>query len=355
MSGDLAENLRPVSPPRILDNVYTADQHARMLNLIRREGPWKLALAQHFSSPEEVLATLSGSLTEGVTPTFEMFLTPNFRSYFAKNGAALYPEIEDIFYNSSFLAHVRSYWNAAYARPDSMLFTIQGPVESIDPAHVDDVAFRGLNMANTPIWLLNTMSKSGLFRPWLLKKAQVITWFYKGAIGGGFTYWPDGPRGAPKRIAAPMWNRGVVVQNEMMYHRAESNGPVEMRWPKGLALHSLFEADPEVGDGWRITTDGAVIQRVPSDEVRLLVHWSADLYADLKELTLVMDHKDDLTLERVFDIFAQDLKARGVCFTVPADPLHDDDLARIFGKIYDVGTPTTYPPEAPGPKQAMAA
>ncbi|HLG87014.1 MAG TPA: hypothetical protein VKZ79_07440 [Alphaproteobacteria bacterium] len=355
MSEDLASVLKPISPPRVLEDVYTAEQHSRMLSVVRREGPWKLILAQHFASAEEVLATVSGSLPEGVTPTFDMFLSPVFRGYCAKNGTALYPELEDVFYNSLFIEHARSYWNAAYARPESMLFNIQGPCESGDPAHLDAVSFRGVTMKNTPIWLMNIMGKSGLFRPWLLKKAQVITWFYRGKIGGGFTYWPEGPRAAPKRLPAPMWNRGVVVQNEMMYHRAESNGPIEMRRPTGLAFESLFGADPDVSDGWRILTGGETIQRVPAAEMRFLVHWSAEVYADLKELSLVMDQTDDLTLQRIFDIFERDLKARGMRFVLPADPLHDRDFIKTLTGAYDIGTPTTYPAEAPGPQRAMAA
>ena len=43
-----------------------------------------------------------------------------------------------------------------------------------------------------PIWLMNTMVKTGLFKKWQAKKTQVICWYYKGKVGGGFTYWPDG-------------------------------------------------------------------------------------------------------------------------------------------------------------------
>lgn len=154
------------------------------------------------------------------------------------------------------------------------------------------------------------MGKSGLFKPYLKKMAQVIAWFYPGKIGGGFTYWPEGPLAQPKRLPAPMWNNGVLVQNEMMYHRAEANGPLDMRHPQGLAFNSLFGADPDVADGWQITTDGKLIQRIPAMETRFLVHWSADVYEDFAELKKTMDHSDDLTHEKVFEIFIQDLRAR---------------------------------------------
>lgn len=354
MPADLASQLRPIAEPRIIEDAYTADQHRRLLDVVRREGPWKLILAQHFSSPEELVATMSGAFPEGVTPTFDMFLTANFRGYFAQGGACLYPEIEDTFHNSKFLSHARAYWNAAYARPDNMLFNIQGPANSFDPAHLDGVSFRGISISNTPVWLLNTMGKSGLFRRWLLKKAQVIAWFYRGGIGGGFTYWPGGPLAQPKRIAAPMWNRAVVVQNEMMYHRGEANGPLDQRHPAGLAFDSLFGADPAHSDGWRITTQNRTIQHIPSEEMRFLVHWGAEVYTDLEELRLVMDQTDDLSHDRVFNMFIDDLRARGMSPQTPSDPLHDREFISLLTKVYDIGSPRIYPPEAPGPQQMQA-
>jgi hypothetical protein len=354
MTEDIAATLRPISEPRVLDGVYSDDQHRRMIDVVRHNGPWKLILAQHFNSPEEVVATVSGGMPEGAELSFDMFLTPNFRGYFALNGTCLYPEIEDTFYNSTFLEQARSYWNAKYARPEMMLFNIQGPSGSHDPAHLDAVSFRGITMKNSPIWLMNIMGKSGLFKHWLDRKAQVITWFYQGRIGGGFTYWPEGPLGNPKRLAPPMWNQGVVVQNEMMYHRGEANGPIDMRFPAGLAFHSLFGADPERTDGWRITTDGQAIQKIPPEETRFLVHWSAEIYMDMDELKVVMDHTDDLTHERVFDTFIKDLRVRGLTFPMPSAPFTDTAFIRLLSKTYDVGTPRIYPAEAPGPHQAAA-
>lgn len=347
--------IRPVAPPQIIDGAYTADQHARMLELVRGMGPLKLILAQHFASADEVVATLSGAMPEGVEPTFDMFLTPNFRGYFARYGACLHPEIEDCFLNTRFLDLVRGYWKADYAVPENMLFNINGPCTSHDPAHLDATEFRGITQKNTPIWLMNTMTKSGLFNRWRAKKAQVIAWFYKGAIGGGFTYWPDGPQAEPQRIAAPMWNRAVVVENEMMFHRGEPNGPVDQRMPRGLAFESVFEADPAVADGWRLRTGDTVIQTVPAQEMRFLVHWSAQLYRDFDDLKTVMDHSDDLTHDQVFDTLIADMRARGLTFEVPTDPIRDKGFIRLLTGVYDAGTPRIYPAEAPGPHQQMAA
>jgi hypothetical protein len=72
-----------------------------------------------------------------------------------------------------------------------------------------------------------------------------------------------------------MWGRAVVVENEMMYHTAQGCGPADMRRPEGLWINSLMSVDPENPNGWVITTDGKVIQRIPEEEFRFLVHWGA--------------------------------------------------------------------------------
>ena len=61
-----ANILKPTAEPRIIEGAYTADQHRRMFDLVRRNGPWTLILSQHFKSPDEVVATTSGSLSEVV-------------------------------------------------------------------------------------------------------------------------------------------------------------------------------------------------------------------------------------------------------------------------------------------------
>lgn len=347
--------IRPVAEPRLIDNVYSDDQYARLMKLIREQGPWKMILALHFKSPEEVVATTSGAVPEGVELTWDMFLSPYFRGYLAKAGVSLHPEMDDLFYNPKHLAQIRSYWNAQYAIPDNMNFVMQGPAESSDPGHLDAAAFRGISQNDTPIWLMNTMAKSGLFQKWSLKKGQVVAWFYPGSIGGGFTYWPEGPQAAPKRVAQPMWNQAVVAQNEMMFHRGESCGPLDRRRPQGLSIDSMLYPDPDAENAWLIKTGDTVIQKVPASESRLMVHWGGNVFQDMDEMKMVLEHKDDLTQDQVFDMFIKDLRAKGLQFETPSEPLHDKAFISMLTRAYDVGMPRIYPAEAPGPHQDRLA
>jgi len=172
-------------------------------------------------------------------------------------------------------------------------------------------------------------------------------WFQKDAEGGGFTYWPDGPLAAPQRLTPPLWNRGVVTQNTFMYHRGESNGPIERRAnPVGLKLDSTFAADPNDPDRWQVRTGDEVIAGYATDELRILFHWDGELYSDLDDLKKHVDHLDDLTPDRAFETFVADLRAKEVSFEVPTDPMHDPTFIGLLAQTYDV-PPSSYPAEAP--------
>lgn len=340
-----ASLFRPVAEPQVIEGAFTPDQHARMLDVVRRNGPWSLILAQHFKTPEEVVAATSGAIPEGFTPAWDMFLSPVFRGYFGKAMTAFYPEIEDCFLNSKFLDLVRGYWGAKYATAENMLFNIQGPCQGGGAPHVDATRFRGISMHTTPIWLMAAMVKSGLFERWRARKAQVITWYYKGRVGGSFTYWPEGPQAAPRQVKAPMWGRAVVVENEMMFHTAETNGPAALRRPAGLSIKSQMRADPNDPTGWQIVNGDTVIQSVREEEFRFLVHWGADIYMDMAELKRALDHTDDLTHDMVFDTIIADLRARGEVFETPSDTLTDARFIATLTRVYDPGTPAIFPPE----------
>lgn len=352
MDIERARTFRPVAAPRLIEKAYSEDQHQRLLDVVRRNGPWPLILSQTFKSPEELAATTSGSLPDGVVPTFDMFLSPVFRGRYTYDRVCLYPEVQDCFYNARFLDLVREYWGAKYAEPDSLMFNIQGPTEGGGAPHVDATRFRGIKLENTPVWLMNIMSKCGLFKRWQARKAQVIAWYYRGRIGGGFVYWPDGPHEQPKVLPAPMWGRAAIVENEMMFHTAEACGPRSERKPAGLSIDSRMGPDPTLEGGWQITTDGAVVQRIPESEFRFLVHWGANLYMDLDELKATHDHTDDLTHERVFDLLMADIGRRGIPYSVPSDPLTDKDFIRLLNRVYGIERPLYMPPD---PEERVAA
>ncbi|WP_223308013.1 hypothetical protein [Sphingobium sp. DC-2] len=342
----LSDILRPASPPREIDKPFTEEQKRLLLDVVHDKGPWKLILAQHFPNAESLLATFAGGFPDDFKPTLDMFLTPTFRGFLANYSAVLYPELHDVFYNEAFLNHAKSYWNAEYAKPQMMLFNINGPCANTDPGHLDTPSFRGVRYENSPTWLCSVMGRSGLFKDYLIKMAQVITWFSHDPASG-FTYWPNGPLAKPARVQAPIYNRAVVVQNEMLVHRGEANGPVERRRPAGLAFDSVFTGEQGDPDGWVVKTGDQVIERYHTDDLRFLVHWSAEVFSDFAELKKNMEGTDDLTHEQAIDMLIKDVRSRGIQIETPTDPLNDPVFIRALNAAYNFGGPAEYPAEAP--------
>lgn len=330
--------LRPASAPRIVQDLYSDDQHERMLSVLKGRGPWPTITAHHFDTVEELLATSNGGAPERIDFTLDDIASAHFRGFFAENSVLHYPELHDCFYNARFLEMAKEYWGAQYARPTMMLFNLCGPHHSGLSSHLDAVTFRGVRFENSPIWLQNVMGRSGLFTEHIVKMAQVITWWYLGE-NGTFTYWPDGPLGEPQRLEHPLWNRGVVVQNEMMFHRGDPVGRPDERDVTGMKHRSLIGYDAD-RDEWAITTDGETVHSYRPNEMRLLVHWNAEVYTDLDEVKKSMDHSDDLTHDLVFERLLADMRARGMNVAEPSDPLHDKEFIRALISAYSI-SPTT--------------
>jgi len=137
------------------------------------------------------------------------------------------------------------------------------------------------------------------------------------------------------------------VQNEMMVHRGEANGPLEQQTPAGLAFDTVFTGDPDDRDGWLLKNGDEVIARHHTDELRFLVHWSAEVFSDYDELKKNMDGSHDLTIEQAIDTLVKDVNAKGLKLAMPAEPLHDAEFISTLNAAYDLGGPSSYPEEAP--------
>src|SRR6185369_10997713 len=74
----LAGIIRPVSPPRELEGVYTDDQYERMVSIIKREGPWPTITSIHFETVEELIATTTGVVPDNLTLTLDDVATARF-------------------------------------------------------------------------------------------------------------------------------------------------------------------------------------------------------------------------------------------------------------------------------------
>ena len=61
-----------------------------------------------------------------------------------------------------------------------------------------------------------------------------------------------------------------------------------------------------------------MIARHHTDELRFLVHWSAEVFSDYDELKKNMDGSDDLTIDSAIDMLVDDVHKKGIKLDVPA-------------------------------------
>jgi len=341
-----AAELIPFAPPRVKHDVYTPEQVEALFAAVHRGPANGLLVKQLFTSAEEIVAATSGTMPEGLT--IDHFLSPMFHGYLAKNSAVLDPLVAGAFYNPKLMDWARDYFDAEIVLPRQLHFNYGPPQPSADPGHFDSSSYRGMDSTNTPIWLLSVMSNSRLFRDFKIQLAAVVTWFWRSSDQGGFTFWPNGGDKPAQRLPAPFWNTAVVAENENMYHRGESSGSPE-DWGKvaGLTFDSVIEGDPAGPDRWRVRNGERVIARLGTEEIRWLFHWTAECYPDYESFRIRADHLDDLTLQRVVDIFIGDLRARNIPFAMPSDPLNDEAFKALLLREYAIASPTSYPDEAP--------
>jgi hypothetical protein len=95
-------------------------------------------------------------------------------------------------------------------------------------------------------------------------------------------------------------------------------------------ISAAAQIQPNGEGNWTILEDGEVRATYPERAIRLSVLWKASV-GDSGE------RADSLTLDRIMEILASDLKKRHVEFQVPSDPLKDTAWIVLLERTYVAG------------------
>ncbi len=260
-----------------------------------------------------------------------MIVAPNFRGDWA-TAASRVPGIEPILEHPRLVDAAARLFGSELVRPWGVYANVtwQLPFHQGN-GHTDVPAFVGIDRSRYPTWFLSAMGHSGLFEKERVDIATAVAWFYQGS-DGGFAYWPDGPERPHRVHEGRIFNTACVGDNDRMYHRVRPVGAPEQGLLAGMDLETRLEHD--AGDAWAIRRRGETLAEMPGSELRISVSWKAYVYRDGEQRRRHEDGRDALALDAVLDRFQDDLRGRGVPFTRPQDPLHEEPFVDLLTRSY---------------------
>jgi hypothetical protein len=257
---------------------------------------------------------------------------PWFRKYWAMNRELLVADAEPLFRSSRFLDTAREVTATDHVLPYQLMVNVMGPMDA-GAAHLDTPTFRS---EPVPLWMRLEMGASELFERWRVPVCGAVSWFLYDGPGGEYEYWPKGPAAPSAREAPPFGNVAVFGDNDRMFHRVGPIGSVTDRLAPGTlsgggTLHHV------AGDRWELR-DGTNVHELDARRLRVSILWTAMCFDTADDHRRFRDHDDVLTLDRVTEIFVDDLRARGERFDLPADPATDPAWVRRLEEGYPLPT-----------------
>lgn len=266
--------------------------------------------------------TRDGSVDEITHPDGERSALPWFRETWALGGKPLVEGAEMILHNKHFLEAARVLFGTSDVHPAFVVVNLTAPMPAGEP-HIDYPAFRGATRERYSLPFLMAMGKSELFETWRVVQAGALAWFYEG-VGGNFDYWPEGLDGPMLSERPPFGNVSIVADNDRMYHRIGAIGDPNAPLPRMSASAHIHPADDA---NWAVVDNGEVRATYPNRAIRFTVIWKADVRG--REFG-----GDNLTLDRIMEIFTADLRRRRVDFQIPSDPLADTTWIQLLQSTY---------------------
>jgi hypothetical protein len=287
------------------------DEPEQIRAMFERHGPYR-ALATY--APEGVKEETREEAKHPVLPWF--------RGDWALDGKPLVEGAEAILHNKSFLEAARAAFGTPLVYPEFVAVNINGPMPAA-ATHIDNPSFYGATRIDYPLPFLRVMGSSGLFEPWRVVRASILSWFYEGS-GGSFDYWPEGLDGPMLSEQPPFGNVALCADTDRMYHRIGAIGELDAASPCISATAQILSK----GNGnWSIVENGKLRATYPDHAIRFSILWKAAI-GDREPNT------GNLTLDRTMSIFTADLRHRKVDFQMPSDPLANTAWILLLQRIY---------------------
>lgn len=204
--------------------------------------------------------------------------------------------------------------------------------------HLDAVYFVGATRFEFPQWLLAAMAFSGLFKERFVDQVQVVGYLHDWEAPNGttpsglFSYFDDGSATPKSMPSKPL--SGVAVDGSKTLHAAGVFRPdvkaPNMDKDKDNALFYVGE------DQWEVRSDGNVLQRYSSSDLRMTIVYRARCFASAEERDSYhnLQSSDKMSLTEILRVFTDDLVKRGKLTADSAKQISRLDLAILLLDAY---------------------
>ena len=319
---DRIGDARSVLPraPIFLDQAF--EDPTAVLEMVPRHAPYWPVM--RYAAAASELEAMVGDVPYSVEPWF--------RGDWAGDAPSV-DGVEHILRNPVFLDAAHRLFDAEVVVPRTVYVNLMAPMAYQATAHSDIPVFRGIDKPAYPVWLLHVMHRSGLFAKWRVEIATAVCWFYEG-VGGEFEYWRHGSSAPPDRIEAPLSNRGIVGDNEHMFHRIAAIGRPNAPLLSGASVDSELRPVADDSGAWQVVSENRELIRYEPSALRVSVSWKAEVFRDQDAARTRREGRDDLALDGVIDILMDALAEAGESCPRPENPLHDEEFIALLNTLY---------------------
>jgi hypothetical protein len=133
----------------------------------------------------------------------------------------------------------------------------------------------------------------------------------------------DGPEEAPQIEAPPMWNRGLMSDNEFMWHGVRATGTPEERAELKAKLTGREKLHYADGGDWQLREDTRVLAKIPEARLRISLLWKAYVFLDEGHLHSFEQRDMDLSHDRVMHLYREDLADKSISVPKGSDLFKD--------------------------------
>ena len=289
------------------------DDSERIVSLVRQHGPYP-----------SIASYLPPAATSGSASVQPESTAAWFRGNWAVAGRPLVDGASSILENARFAAAAAELFNVQTVIPTTVVVNVNAPMRA-GAVHLDIPSFRGASRDEYPLRLLQAMGTSGLFEPWRIVEAGVVTWFYDGP-GGNYDYWPQGLDGPMWSERPPYWNTSLAADNDRMYHRIGEVGEASEQSQMFPVSASITH---RAGGEWEVFDGGHLLRAYPDGDVRISILWKAQVVMPDEE-----QPRSPLSLDRVTSILNEDMAAREVNVRISMFPPMTDAWIDLVHETY---------------------